>query len=197
MRSLKKYIIGLISAFVLLLAGIIGSFGFVNAAPFTLSNGSKPHLIISDITDNNSSPFIALPGRNGHFAKKVENTGDGSGNLSVSFSQVINVPGVDGKGDLGTNTEIAAFLDSNSNGIWDTGDIGLCADGSLYKSGTLLKYNLLNSFSGVMWNNVQALNPASATALVIMWQVPAETGTEIQGDSISFSNSFTLQGRIP
>ena len=39
---------------------------------------------------------------------------------------------LDGTGDLGRNTEMAFFLDSDGSGDWNQGDIGLSANGQTY-----------------------------------------------------------------
>lgn len=196
MRSLKKSIIGLICAFVLLTIAIIGSFSFTNSGAFAMSDGGKPRLNIRDAYDNSAQMPAALPGASGSIVKQITNAGTHSGNLSVSFSAVVNTPGIDGKGDLGANTEIAVYIDVNSNSIWDQGDIGLDADGTTYNYTAPLSYELLNNYSRIMWNQVQSLQPAAASNLVITWRVPATAGNEIQGDAIAFNNTFVLEDQI-
>jgi hypothetical protein len=196
MRSLKKSIIGLICAFVLLTIAIIGSFSFTNSSAFAMSDGGKPHLNIRDANDNSAQMPVALPGASGSIVKQIANTGTHSGNLSVSFSAVVNTPGIDGKGDLGANTEIAAYLDVNSNGMWDQGDIGLNAGGTTYNYTAPLSYEPLNNYSGVTWNQAQSLQPAAGSNLVVMWRVPATTENEIQGDAVAFNNTFVLEDQV-
>jgi hypothetical protein len=196
MQSLKKYIAGLICAFVLLTIAIIGSFCFTNSGTFAMSDGGKPRLNISNTNDYFSQMPIAVPGASGNIIKQISNTGNHSGNLSVSFSAVVNNPGIDGNGDLGANTETAAYIDVNSNGTWDNGDIGLNANGTTYSYNAPLSYDPLNDYGSITWNAVESLKPSATSNLIITWRIPPAVGNEIQCDSISFNNTFTLEDQI-
>ena len=196
MKSLKKSLVRLIGVFVLLTFAIIGLFTLTGNGTFAMSDGGKPRLNICNDNGYPSQMPVALPGASGCINKQITNVGSHSGNLSIRFSAVTNTPGIDGKGDLGASTEVTAYLDVNSNGIWDAGDIGLNADGTTYTCETPLGYDKLNNYSCVMWTAVQSLKPSAASTLIINWRVPVTVGNEIQGDNVTFNNTFVLEDQI-
>lgn len=203
MQSLLKSLAGLLVAVLLVSGGIIASFGFSTAGVAAMSDSGRPTLkIISG--DSKVCAFQvlnAMPGTNGCNIKRIINVGNRNGLLGVCFSTVRNTPGTtgeyaDGIGDLGANTEIAAYIDVDASGDWNTGDIGLRSDGSTYNYPAGLDYTALNNYSGNIWNELTSMSASDVCAFNIEWRIPGTVGNEIQGDSVDFDITFMLNDNI-
>jgi hypothetical protein len=140
----------------------------------------------------------AQPGAIGVITKRLMNAGSRAGELGVSFSPVVNTPGTtgkyaDGKGDLGANIEMAAYIDADASGTWSPGDIGLRSDGTSYSNLPALSYDALNNYSGLGWYSIKSMNASVVYNFVIMWRIPVTVGNDIQGDSVNFDMAFVLE----
>ncbi len=138
----------------------------------------------------------AMPGDSGSHAYPVENVGKLPGNLSISIPAVINTaatsgPQIDGRGDLGAETEVALFFDMDGDAAWSVGDVGLACDGSKYAAGPLT-YAPLDSYGAANWQDVVEVGGGQQCTLMLLWRIPATAGNEIQGDSVSFDIRFSL-----
>ena len=139
----------------------------------------------------------AAPGDSGQYVYHLQNSGSATGYLSIEIPNVINIAAtsgkyIDGTGDLGRNTEMAFFLDSDCSGDWNQGDIGLSANGQAYQYQSTPQYDTLDSYAKAQWNGVTTLSPGNKLNLVALWRIPSSAGNEIQGDSVSYDISFTL-----
>jgi hypothetical protein len=139
----------------------------------------------------------AMPGASGKTTYLLENEGGVAGMLSVSIPSVKNIAGTtgefaDGRGDLGAKTEVMLYLDMDGSGDWTEGDVGLRADGKTYAD-SWRNYASLDSYSAITWASVLNMAPANSVTLILDWRIPETVGNEIQGDSVSFDLSFTLQ----
>lgn len=137
-----------------------------------------------------------LPGMSGQGAYSLQNAGSLTGDLAVSIPAVINTAGAigefaDGRGDLGAALEAAPFIDTDGDGAWSVGDIGLGGDDTTYR-GEAMQYSPMDTFSGAQWEEVIRMQPGSNLTLVFPWRLPETAGNQIQGDSISFQIVFTL-----
>ncbi len=138
------------------------------------------------------------PGASGLGRKRVINVGNRVGTLDVRFSPVTNKPGTvgeapDGNGDLGAHTEIAVYMDSDASGDWSSGDVGLKSDGAIYNYPVDLDYHALDNYSGISWNQIESIAASAVVDFTIAWRIPDTVGNEIQGDSVSFDVTFTLE----
>ncbi len=140
----------------------------------------------------------AGPGDSGNGQSALANVGSYDGELDIAFSTVTNTPGSGGteyeggSGELGGVATIAVYIDKNSNSTFDTGDIGLKSDGTTYTPSTL-DYDTIDSYSGESWDAVTVIANGDTDDFVVEWQVPTSAGNEIQGDSVSFDVTFTLE----
>jgi hypothetical protein len=203
MQSLLKSLAGLLVAVLLVSGGIIASFGFSTTNVAAMSDSRRPTLkiISGDSKVCAFQVFNAMPGTNGCNNKRIINVGNRTGLLGVCFSTVGNTPGTtgeyeDGSGDLGANTEIAAYIDVDASGDWNTGDIGLRSDGSTYCYPAGLDYSALNNYSGNIWNELTSMSASDVCAFNIEWRIPGTVGNEIQGDSVDFDITFMLNDSI-
>ncbi len=100
-----------------------------------------------------------------------------------------------GSGELGANLEVAMYLDVDKSGTWTNGDVGLKSDGNTYlHPGNALQYNTLDNYASETWNSVLADMAAVAEDnFVVIWNVPIDAGNDIQGDSVDFDVTFTLE----
>ena len=136
------------------------------------------------------------PGDSGSGNSTLANVGSLDGELDVAIGAITNTGGSggtqyeDGSGDLGSVAEMALYIDVNQNGTWNNGDICLRSDGSTYNS---LEYDDIDSFGNTTWDAVETLAISAQDDIVVAWRVPTTAGNSIQGDSISFGITFTLE----
>lgn len=195
MNNQIKKITGLAAILVTLVVAFSGSaWAYLDAESDTGSGAIDLHLN----KDGSGSLNVgnAIPGDSGKHIYRLENAGRIAGNLDIHIPPVINIPGsrgefTDGRGDLGSNVEIALFLDIDGNGLWSEGDVVLGTGGT--QTGGTLRYDSLNSFGGSSWKAVAKINPGRQLNLVLLWRIPLTAGNEIQGDSVNFDIVFTLE----
>ncbi len=200
-----KKILGLTLA-ALLVMGMVGASSWAYFSDTESSTGNSLTAGTLDLNvdggDSAVTTFSAsavAPGDSGSGSTTLANAGTMSGELDVAFSAITNTGGNsgefgDGSGDLGDVAEIAAFLDIDQSGDWSSGDIGLKSDGTTYAHPTALEYSDIDSYGSVSFDAVVASMAASAADdFVVLWRVPTSAGNNIQGDSVSFDVTFTLE----
>lgn len=139
------------------------------------------------------------PGDSGGGSNVLANSGTINGELDVTFSVITNVGGSgdgeyeDGIGHLGGVAEMAVYIDVDQNGTWSSGDIGLKSDGTKYYYPTAVNYAIINNYDSDNFNAVETLAASAADNFRLLWNVPSGAGNNIQGDSISFGVTFTLE----
>ncbi len=146
------------------------------------------------------------PGDNGSAKTSLNNAGSLDGELDVTMGTIdddaCNPDGAnngteycDTNANLGTNTQMALYLDVDQNGSWSVGDIGFKSDGTRYAHPAALDYSAINNYSGDKWDNVYAglMAAGAADDFTVNWQIPAATGNSIQGDDVGFGITFTLE----
>lgn len=200
MRKLAGLILGALLVTGMVTAGTWAYFSDSEVSAGNVLSASTLDLAING--DNNDVTTFCLsnvsPGDSGSGIGVLNNAGSIDGILSIALSLVANVANTDGteyeggSGELGANTEIALYLDIDNSGSWNEGDTGIKSDGTTYEYPDLLGYSGIDSYGSRSWDNVQTMAPSSQEKFVALWRVPAETGNEIQGDSIIFNIEFTL-----
>jgi predicted ribosomally synthesized peptide with SipW-like signal peptide len=139
------------------------------------------------------------PGDSGSGASILANSGSLSGELDVTFSTVTNIGGTgggeyeDGIGHLGGVAQMAVYIDVDQSGSWSSGDIGLKSDSSNYYYPTALAYDIINNYDSDYFNAVETMAASAADNFRVEWSVPSGAGNNIQGDSVSFGVTFTLE----
>jgi len=202
-----KKIIGL-SVAALLIIGVISG---VTLAYFSDTESSLNNTLTAGVLDLNIdggnvavttlTVAAAEPGGSGSDSSTLTNVGSMAGELDISTSAVTNTGAVSGtseyaddSGDLGAVAQIAMYLDIDQSGSVTAGDIGLQSDGSTYDPTGGLAYDIVNNYASESWNEVIASMVSSASDdIIILWQVPTGAGNSIQGDSVSFDITFTLE----
>jgi hypothetical protein len=199
MARILKSSIGLLLAVLIMTGGMLAYFGYARADAAFIPDTGKPSLKISGDDSGVGTFNISnlIPGASGRNSIRLVNAGNRTGQLGVGFSSVTNTPGVigefmDGTGNLGANMEIAVDIDVDGSGDWNSGDIGLRADGATYSYPIALEYAALNNFSGVTWNAVKSMTASAAYDFIIVWRIPVTVGNEIQGDGVNFDLSFFI-----
>lgn len=105
------------------------------------------------------------------------------------------------QGELGDFVEIAVWLDINSSGGWDSGDIYLKANGTVtfWESGNSVPpeaYSGINSYAGVYWDSTAGMPTIpgpSALNFMVNYNFPSDANdNRAQGDSGVFNIIFTL-----
>lgn len=120
----------------------------------------------------------ATPGENGSATSLLANEGSTDGFVDVEIGPGNNTEGANPEsetdtsppGDLGDHLELRIFIDGD-------GDPNTTADRSLVADGT---------FNNVTGQDVEVNHPLGAgetAVLVVLWELPAGVGDEVQGDS--------------
>ena len=199
-----KKIVGLTIA-VLLIIGLVGAGTY---AYFSDTESSTNNTLTAGTLDLNIdggniavTTFTAsavAPGDSGSGNSTLANVGSMSGELDVTTSAVTNTPGAGGEfgggsGELGASAQIAMYLDIDQSGSWNAGDIGLQSDGTTYSFPTALNYDVIDNYASETWNAIETMANAASDDIIVNWQVPASADNSIQGDSVSFDITFTLE----
>ena len=148
---------------------------------------------------NTFSMTEVAPGDTGSGSTTLANAGSLAGEFDVIFSAITNTGGSggteyeDGVGHLGGVAKIAVYLDLDQSGTWSSGDIGLKSDGNTYTNPTALDYDVIDSYGANDYDAVQTMAVGAADDFIILWEVPAGAGNNIQGDSVSFDVTFVLE----
>jgi hypothetical protein len=202
MRKIAGSLISILLALLFTGIGTLANFTHAEASQRSMPTEGRPDLrMLTDKSAVYAFQFSNLvPGSSGSSHNKLINAGDQSGQLGVYFSEVTNTPGTTGEyadnnGDLGARAEIAVYIDLDMSGSWNSGDIGLKSDGTIYYNPTALDYTALDGYGGVKWDVVTMLASAEVN-VIIMWRVPITVGNEIQGDSVSFDITFVLEQSV-
>ena len=202
-----KKIVGL-SVAALLIIGVIGgaTFAYFSDTESSIDNTLTAGVLDLNIDGGNSAVTTlnvtaAEPGGSGSDSSILANVGSMAGELDIDTSAVTNTGAISGTseyaddtGNLGAVAEIAMYLDIDQLGTWNAGDVGLMSDGTTYSFPTALDYDIVDNYAGESWDAVIATMAASASDnIVVLWQVPTTAINNIQGDSVSFDITFTLE----
>jgi spore coat-associated protein N len=199
-----KRIAGL-SIAVLLIIGLVGAGTY---AYFTDTESSTNNTLTAGTLDLNinggniavttfNSGAVA-PGDSGSGSSILANVGSMSGELDVATSAVTNTPGAGGEfgggsGELGASAQIAMYIDVDQSGSWNAGDIGLQSNGAMYSFPAALNYDEINDYASRTWNAVETIATSTSDDIIVNWRVPVGAGNDIQGDSVRFDITFTLE----
>jgi len=199
-----KKIIGLTVA-ALLVIGMVGSgsWAYFSDTESSTNNSLTAGTLDLNINGGNVavttfSATAVAPGDSGNGSSTLANVGDFSGELDITFSAVTNTGGSSGEfgdsvGNLGAVAEIAVYLDVDQSGAWSAGDIGLKSDGTTYAFPTALDYATIDSYDSDNFDAVETMAASAADNFRVEWRVPSTAGNNIQGDSVSFNVTFTLE----
>ena len=152
------------------------------------------NIAVTTFTSNNTAP-----GDSGSGTNELENIGSLDGELDVYVGYINTASGSggtefeDGVSNLKGVAEMALYIDVDQSGTWSSGDIGLKYDGTTYSHPTALDYATIVSYEQVTWDAVETLATSAADDFTILWQIPTSAGNEIQGDSLNFDVTFTLE----
>ncbi|AKB18259.1 MULTISPECIES: TasA family protein [unclassified Methanosarcina] len=146
------------------------------------------------------------PGDSGTETQTIRNNGSLAGELDVTFSEITNTESTgsteyeqDGTpGELGAEAEMLVFIDVDGSGTLTENDIVLRSDetvvtapASPVEGNYFAKVNLYgsNDFDQA----IVSMDPNVQRDIIFKWRIPTEAGNTIQGDSVSFDVSFTLE----
>jgi hypothetical protein len=199
MRKIAWSLITILLALLFTGIGTLANFTHAEASQSSMPTAGRPDLrLVTDKSAVYAFQFSnVVPGSSGNSRNRLINAGNQSGRLGVYFSEVTNTPGTTGEyadnnGDLGAKAEIAVYIDLDMSGSWNSGDIGLKSNGTIYYNPTALDYTALNGYGGVKWD-VMTMLASAEVHVIIMWRIPITVGNEIQGDSASFDITFELK----
>ena len=201
-----KKILGLTVA-ALLVIGMVGSgtWAYFSDVESSVDNSLTAGTLDLNIDGGNVavttfSEAAVGPGDSGSGSSILSNVGSYAGELDIAFSAITNTPGAGGReyeggsGELGGVATMAVYLDIDQSADWSSGDIGLKSDGTTYNHPTALDYATIDSYGSLTFDAVIASMAASAADdFIVLWQVPTSADNTIQGDSVSFDVTFTLE----
>lgn len=139
------------------------------------------------------------PDDSGSGSNTLANVGSLDGELDVYVHYVYSIGATgstefeDGVSHLGSNAEMALYLDLDQSATYTAGDIGLKSDGTTYNHPTALDYASIQSYSKVTWDAVETLAASASDDFIVLWQIPSAVDNEIQGDTLHFKVTFTLE----
>ena len=140
------------------------------------------------------------PGDSGNGSTTLASAGNLSGELDIAFSTITNTGGSGGEfgdsvGNLGAVAQIAVYIDVDQSGTFNSGDIELNTTGAnaYSPSNSTLDYATIDSYASVSYDAVETMAASASDDLIILWQIPTSAGNNIQGDSVSFDVTFTLE----
>jgi spore coat-associated protein N len=200
-----KKILGLTLATLLVMTFVSGgTWAYFNDTESSSNNSLTAGTLDLNIEGGDSavttfSVDSAVPGDSGSGSDTLANVGDLNGELDIEFSAITNTGGSgggefeDGIGNLGAVAEIAAFIDVDQSGTWNSGDIGLKSDGTTYNDSVALDYDAIDDYDSQTWDAIETLAASSTDDFIIMWRIPAGAGNDIQGDSVSFDIAFIME----
>lgn len=167
-----------------------------------------------DLTLTNA-PFTLTnkqPGDSGTETQTIQNIGSLAGELDVTFSAITNTEstgdtefeqddiGGAGVGELGAVAEMLVFIDVDSSGTLTQNDIILTSTGT----GTIVTapadpventyFATINSYDSDNFDAaIASLGSTVSRDVIFKWRIPTTAGNTIQGDSVSFDVTFTLE----
>ncbi len=193
------------------LASIVtgGTWAWLSDSEASADNSLTAYIGTFDLTIDGGSETVTTfaesgvkPGDSGHGNSRLANEGSITGVISILCSEILNSGGSggtefeDNQGNLGSEAEIAIYLDRNRNGSFDAGDLGLRADGGTYPYPhtypTEFQYAAINDWGSRNWDNLFVMNPGDDFDFIARWRVPTATGNNIEGDSVRFDVHFIL-----
>jgi len=139
------------------------------------------------------------PGDSGTGSNTLANVGSLDGELDVYVHYVYSTGATgstefeDGVSHMGGNAEMALYLDVDQSGTYTGGDIGLKHDGTTYNHPAALDYASMQSYSKVTWDALETLATGASDDFIILWEIPEAVDNEIQGDTVRFKITFTLE----
>ena len=162
----------------------------LTTAPFTISNKE--------------------PGDNGTVTHTIQNIGSLAGELDVNFSAITNTESIGDTefendtiggelvGELGAAAEMLVFIDVDSSETLTESDIVLKSDGTVVTAPVTPDeedyFATINSYDSDAFNQViVSMDPAVQRDVYFKWRIPTVEDNTIQGDSVSFDVTFTLE----
>lgn len=148
------------------------------------------------------------PGNSGSEFKLIKNVGSFAGELDVAVSAITNTEStgsteyvadsINGSyGELGGNATMRIWIDKGKDGAFTDGtDIVLLSGGTTSTAAATYATAsaTINSYDSKTFNSViAAMGSTDEHRFYIDWEIPTATGNEVQGDSVSFNLTFTLE----
>ena len=156
-----------------------------------VEGGSEGTPVIFSVSD-------LKPGDNSVSLGDLENVGNLPGEFDIAIGALSEVAGASGEfaggTDLGTNLDVAIYLDIDESGTWTSGDIGLTnADNTTYNHPTALDYQSIGSYASKSWDAIYTMGASDTDDIAIAYQIGTGVGNSIQGDAAEFTITFTLE----
>ena len=162
----------------------------------TLNNGVQAQIVANNLAPSDTIYTTAA-------GWPLTSSGSLNGNLSLGVGSLTNTPT---GSDPGSSLKIAFWMDADNNGAWSSGDYFLAPAGVTWaynssNAATLVNgvpqaaYSVLDSYAGVNWQNVKtSVAPgANIGTFRASYNLPYNTPNSLQGASVKFDVTFTLQ----
>ncbi len=169
----------------LLLALIIG-LALVGSLPIPAQAQDPVDLVLGGEGATSWDIGNIMPGDSGNKTVTLHNAGYNDGFVTIWVSDIVNSEGTNPESETGDTAEpgeLAEYLMFNLSGT------GLSANLSLPAT--------IDSFpqtaAAPNYIKVSPLNAGDTVDLVWQWELPTQTGNDVQGDNLSFTINYTLQ----
>jgi hypothetical protein len=125
------------------------------------------------------------PGENGYQTVSIKNTGDRTANLNIWLSNITGQEGtpaefLDGIPSAGGDLSRFLLLDLSAQGLTSSFSLPSTLD------------RFPTEISSVSYLFLAKIRSSQTVKLTWHWQLPAETGNDVQGDSLAFDINYTL-----
>ncbi len=184
-RKIVMLAIGAMLAVALLGGGVYAYFSDIETSSGNKVTAGTLDLVLNDDVAKNFTVSNVKPGDFGADNFKVKNVGTVNGRLAMTITNITNAPGLTPEpeplpdlGELGANMNVAFWIDTNNNKLYDAGSETLLYSGSM--NGATLP------------GTPTALNAGAETYVGFAWNIDTSVGNVIQGDIVSFDIVFTL-----
>lgn len=170
----------------LLLAATVG-LALVGFLPATVQASTNP--VDLELGGAGATPWVISnikPGDSGTKTVELHNAGSQAGFVTIWISNIVSSEGTNPESETGDTAEPGEL----NNYL----RLNLTADGlsTNLKLPTTIN-NLPHSVSGAYSIEVIPLKAGSTVNLQWKWELPTQTGNEVQGDTISFTTNYLLQ----
>jgi len=213
-----KKIIGLSVAALLIIATVgFGTWAYFSDTEESQGNAVAAGTLDLTLTGGSGSPNYSIltgltnkaPGDSGSLYATIKNIGTLTGELDIATGAVTNTGGAggsqyeDGVGNLGGEAQIVIWIDADKSTSFTDNDIILPYNSSTPVVRTAgspatidAYYATVDSYASKSWGGtagVKTMDQNDEHYVYISWKVPTTAGNNIQGDSFSFTVTFTLE----
>jgi hypothetical protein len=149
---------------------------------------AQPNLVVEGEGATSWAIGGIIPSDSGTKTVTLRNIGDADGQVFIWISDIVSSEGAQPESETGNTDEPGELLENLLFSI-SSDDPGFNTDLSLP---TTLD-NFPNAADGTPYITVNPLNAGDEVTITWYWELPFETGNEVQGDLLSFTINYSLE----